>query len=68
MMAKITVTVPDGDYCNRDLKCAYLWVSYDDDERNSRCNLKRQDVFREASDSALIKKCWACKQACEVGA
>ena len=67
-MATITVTVPDGDYCNRDLKCAYLWVSYDDNKRNSRCNLKHQDVLWEAPDSALIKKCWACQMACEKGA
>lgn len=58
------IKVPAGDYCNRDLKCRYVWYA-NHDETMPRCGIDGQELKYEALDSALISKCWACRMACE---
>ena len=61
-----TIKVPAGQYCNRDVKCRFLYYTNHDEEL-PRCGIDGRSLTYEA-DSALIKKCWACQMACEKGA
>ena len=60
-----TIKVPAGQYCNRDVKCRFLYYANHDEEL-PRCGIDGQPLKYE-TDSALIEKCWACRIACEKG-
>lgn len=59
-MAKISVTVPDGPYCNDGLKCRYMVHAGFGDDHRVKCTIFGQGLSYAGPDSAYVEKCFSC--------